>query len=153
VPFYVCAGKRLAETWLEAIVEFRCPPTLLFAEEGTAAPEPNLLRFRLGSNDGVTLSVQAKTPGPGMDSQPVDLSVDFAAALGDRQEAYERLLDDALDGNQRRFARTDMVEEAWRIVQPVLDHPGAVHVYEPGTWGPSQADDVLVCDHWHPPER
>ena len=59
-----------------------------------------------------------------MDSQPVDLDVDFAAALGDRQEAYERLLDDALDGNQRRFARDDMVEEAWRIVQPVLDDPG-----------------------------
>jgi glucose-6-phosphate 1-dehydrogenase len=153
VPFYVRAGKRLAQTWLEAVVEFRCPPTLLFAEIGTTAPEPNLLRFRLGSNDGVTLSVQAKTPGAGLDTQPVDLAVDFASALGNRQEAYERLLDDALDGNQRRFARTDMVEEAWRIVQPVLDDPGPVYRYEPGSWGPLEADQVLDGDHWHEPEH
>jgi glucose-6-phosphate 1-dehydrogenase len=152
VPFYIRTGKRLAETALEAVVEFRCPPTLLFAEAGTSAPEPNLLRFRLGNQDGVTLTVQAKTPGPGMDTQPVDLAVDFAAALGDRQEAYERLLDDALDGNQRRFARTDMVEQAWRIVQPVLDDPGKVHRYQPGSWGPAEADQVLDGDRWHDPE-
>jgi glucose-6-phosphate 1-dehydrogenase len=151
VPFYIRTGKRLAVTALEAVVEFRCPPTLLFAEEGTSAPEPNLLRFRLGSKDGVTLTVQAKTPGPGMDTQPVDLAVDFAAALGDRQEAYERLLDDALDGNQRRFARTDMVEQAWRIVQPVLDDPGKVYRYQPGSWGPAEADRVLDGDRWHDP--
>ena len=80
--------------------------------------------------------------------------MDFAAALGDRQEAYERLLDDALDGNQRRFARTDMVEQAWRIVQPVVDEPGPVYRYLPGTWGPAEADRVLDDgDHWHDPEH
>ncbi len=74
------------------------------------------MRFRLGKQDGVTFTLQAKTPGQHLDSQDVDVAVDFAAALGDRREAYERLLDDALAGQPRRFARQDIVEQTWRIV-------------------------------------
>jgi glucose-6-phosphate 1-dehydrogenase len=159
VPFYIRAGKALGQTALEAIVELQCPPKLLFAEDARSAagaprqtPLPNLIRFRLGQRDGVTMSVQAKRPGARLDSQPVDLRVDFTSALGSRQEPYERLLDDALDGNPRRFAREDTVEEAWRIVQSALDDPGPLYRYAPGSWGPPQADDVLEGDHWHPPE-
>jgi glucose-6-phosphate 1-dehydrogenase len=155
VPFYIRAGKALHTTALEAVVELQCPPKLLFAEAAGADgrdPKPNLIRFRLGQRDGVTMSVQAKRPGPTLDSQAVDLKVDFTSALGTRQEPYERLLDDALDGNTRRFAREDTVEEAWRIVQPALDDPGPVHPYRPGSWGPAQADDVLEGDHWDFPE-
>jgi glucose-6-phosphate 1-dehydrogenase len=79
------------------------------------------------------------------------LAVDFASALGHRQEAYERLLADALDGDPRRFAREDMVEEAWRIVQPVLDHPGPVYPYVPGCWGPAEADQLASGGEWHEP--
>src|SRR5829696_7434553 len=152
VPFYVRAGKALAANATEAVVELKEPPKMLFDELPGPPPERNLIRFRLGSNDGVTLTVQAKTPGDQIDSQPVDLSVDFAAALGERKEAYERLLGDAIAGNPRRFARQDIVEEAWRIVEPVLDQPGGVHTYERGSWGPPQANALLQQGtYWHDP--
>jgi glucose-6-phosphate 1-dehydrogenase len=151
VPFYIRAGKELAETATEALVELNGPPKLLFAD-ADVGPHANTIRFRLGSGDGVTMTVQAKKPGQQLESQAVDLRVDFASALGQRQEPYERLLDDALDGNPRRFIREDTVEQAWRIVQPALDHPGPVHPYAPGSWGPAEADAVLSGDHWHDPE-
>ena len=97
-----------------------------------------------GKNDGVTFTLQAKTPGPHLDSQNVDLAVDFAAALGERREAYERLLDDAIAGSPRRFAREDIVEQTWRVVQPALDSPGPVHPYFRGSWGPAEADRILA---------
>ena len=152
VPWYIRAGKALAANATEAVVEMKEPPRLLFDELPGPPPDRNLSRFRLGSNDGVTLTVQAKTPGDKIDSQPVDLSVDFAAALGERKEAYERLLGDAIAGNPRRFARQDIVEEAWRIVEPVLDQPTAVHIYERGSWGPPQANALLQQGtYWHDP--
>ncbi len=152
VPWYIRAGKALAANATEAVVELKAPPRLLFDELPGPPPERNLIRFRLGSNDGVTLTVQAKSPGDQIDSQPVDLSVDFAAALGERKDAYERLLADAIAGNPRRFARQDVVEEAWRIVEPVIDLPSAVHVYEPGSWGPPQANALLQQGtYWHDP--
>ena len=91
---------------------------------GRADPGRNLVRLRLGKHDGVTFTVQAKTPGEHLDSQAVDISVDFAAALGERWDAYERLLGDAIAGSPRRFAREDVVEQAWAVVQPMLDTPG-----------------------------
>jgi len=151
VPWHVRVGKALGDNVTEAVIELRSPPQLLFDEAGGPAPQRNLIRFRLGRHDGVTFTLEAKTPGPHLDSQPVDLGVDFAAALGERQEAYERLLDDALDGSIRRFAREDVVEQTWRIVQPALDEPGPVHRYPRGTWGPGQADRVCGGDHWFPP--
>ncbi len=152
VPWYVRAGKGLAANATEAVVELKEPPKMLFDELPGPPPERNLIRFRLGSNDGVTLTVQAKTPGDQIDSQPVDLSVDFAAALGERKDAYERLLGDAIAGNPRRFARQDIVEEAWRIVEQVIDQPGAVHTYERGSWGPPQANALLQQGtYWHDP--
>ena len=118
---------------------------------GGPSPHRNLVRFRLGKNDGVTFTLQAKTPGPHLDSQDVDIAVDFAAALGQRREAYERLLDDALAGSPRRFAREDIVEQTWRVVQPTLDSPGSVHPYFRGSWGPAEAERVLRGDTWFVP--
>jgi len=152
VPFFIRAGKGLAATALEAVVELREPPRMLFADKGLPSPHANLFRFRLGHQDGVTLTVQAKRPGQELASEPVDLQVDFGDALGQRQEAYERLLDDALDGNPRRFAREDGVESAWRVVQPALDDLGQVHPYQRGTWGPVEADELLQGGHWHAPQ-
>jgi glucose-6-phosphate 1-dehydrogenase len=152
VPWYVRVGKGLATAATEAVVEFHSPPRLLFDEAGGPPPGRNLVRFRLGKRDGVTFALQAKTPGPHLDSQEVDVSVDFAAALGERSEAYERLLGDAIAGSPRRFARQDVVEQTWRVVQPALDHPGAVHPYFRGTWGPSEADRLLADgDEWYEP--
>ncbi len=95
--------------------------------------------------------MQAKAPGEGLTSRPVHLDVDFPQVFGARAEAYERLLGDALEGNPARFAREDGVEHAWRVVQPLLDHPGPVLPYPQGSWGPPEADR-LVGDHWHQPE-
>ncbi len=92
-----------------------------------------------------------------LDSQAVDVAVDFAAALGERREAYERLIDDALIGSPRRFAREDVVEQMWRIVDPALSECGPtgtspVHRYQIGSWGPKQADSLLPRgDHWFAP--
>jgi glucose-6-phosphate 1-dehydrogenase len=151
VPWYVRVGKALTRSVTEAVVELREPPQMLFDEAGGAQPGRNLVRFRLGSSDGVTFALQAKTPGPHMDSQEVDVSVDFAAALGERHEAYERLLNDAIDGSPRRFAREDVVERTWRIVQPALDNPGEVHPYFRESWGPWEAEHVLDGDSWFEP--
>jgi hypothetical protein len=83
--------------------------------------------LRLGGQAGVTMTVQAKQPGPRIHTRPVDLCVDFNEALGHRQEAYERLLADAIDGDAHRFAREDMDEQAWRVVGPALDVPEPAH--------------------------
>jgi len=151
VPWYVRCGKGLTQAATEVVVEFREPPRLLFDEAGGSTPMRNLIRFRLGKNDGVTFTVQAKTPGQHLDSQNVDLAVDFAAALGERSEAYERLIDDAITGTPRRFAREDIVEQTWRVVQPAIDHPGPVHPYFRGSWGPAEAERILGGDTWFEP--
>jgi glucose-6-phosphate 1-dehydrogenase len=150
VPIYVRCGKGLAANATECIVELKPPPKMLFDENPDGrTPNANLIRFRLGKNDGVTFTVQAKQPGPFIDSQDVDLRCDFGASLGARHEAYERLLQDAIEGSARRFARQDVVEQTWRIVQPALDEPGPVHTYERGTWGPAEADR-FVPGGWFP---
>jgi glucose-6-phosphate 1-dehydrogenase len=151
VPWYIRCGKALTANATEVVVEFREPPSLLFDEAGGPTPERNLVRFRLGKNDGVTFTLQAKTPGEHLDSQNVDVAVDFAAALGERKEAYERLLDDALQGLPRRFAREDIVEQTWRVVQPALDTPGPVNPYFRGSWGPAEADRIMAGDTWFVP--
>ena len=152
VPWYVRVGKGLAASATEAVIELREPPRMLFDEAGGPPPGRNLIRLRLGSNDGVSFVLQAKTPGPQLDSQDVDVKVDFAAALGERQDAYERLLGDALIGSLRRFARQDVVEGTWRVIQPALDEPGPIYPYFRDTWGPSEAESILVNnDTWYPP--
>jgi glucose-6-phosphate 1-dehydrogenase len=145
VPFHLRAGKQLPGTATEAVIELKQPPRLLFAGHDTLPPESNLIRFRLGHDDGVTMSVQAKAPGSHSHSQPVDLSVDFDTVLGHRQEAYERLLDDAMDGRRHRFAREDTIEQEWRIVTPILDSPLHPAPYWKGTWGPAGTD----ATEWH----
>jgi glucose-6-phosphate 1-dehydrogenase len=153
VPFYVRAGKSLTASAVEAVVELRKPPRMLYQQSNAVESGPNIIRFRLGAHDGVTMTVQAKEPGNAGVARNIDLDVDFEHALGERREAYDRLIDDALKGDTRRFARVDSVEEAWRIVQPALDDCGDVFPYERGSWGPSEADSIFrnEGDTWHPP--
>ena len=144
-PFYIRTGKALAETMLEVIVEFKQPPRMLFAESQEASP--NILRFRLGKKDGVDIELMAKAPGDHLATIPVQLNVEFSAALGERQEAYERLIRAAMLGDHMRFTRIDSVLETWRIVSGVLNGEAPVHPYFVGSWGPDNADD-LVGGHW-----
>ncbi|MEI8066474.1 MAG: glucose-6-phosphate dehydrogenase [Actinomycetes bacterium] len=141
VPFYLRTGKYLAETTLEVIVEFKHPPRLLFAEGQESSP--NILRFRLGKNDGVDIELLAKAPGDNLATVPVQLNVEFSAALGDRQEAYERLLRAAMLGDHLRFTRIDSVLESWRIIEDVIHGDPQVYPYFKGTWGPEKVDDLI----------
>jgi glucose-6-phosphate 1-dehydrogenase len=153
VPWLIRTGKSLALTATEAVVEFSSPPRLLFADPDVPPPHPNHIRFRLGKDDGVTLHMHAKTPGDELLSRPVDLRVDYESALGPREEAYQRLLEDAMEGDMRRFGRADALEQQWRIVSRILDPVEEVRLYDRGSWGPAEADG-LAASHggWHNPE-
>ncbi|MEX1345083.1 MAG: glucose-6-phosphate dehydrogenase [Candidatus Limnocylindrales bacterium] len=153
VPFYLRTGKQLARTATEALIEFREPPKLLFAGESTPPPHPNHLRLRLGGgNEGIELELEAKVPGESMETRAVPLAFSYHDELGPQPDAYERLLHDAVQGKQALFARQDGVEECWRIIEPALANPDPVVPYDPGTWGPPAADDLLEAGHtWHAP--
>ena len=144
VPIYLRTGKKMPETVLEVIVEFKQPPRALF---GKAAA--NQVRFRLGAHDGVDISLQAKKPGTKLITETVDLSVEFVAEFGDRQGPYERLLRAAMLGDHFRFTRIDSVLASWQILEDLLKNPHPAISYEPGTWGPSEAQD-LVPGGWSP---
>jgi glucose-6-phosphate 1-dehydrogenase len=138
VPIYLRTGKKMPETVLEVIVEFKQPPRALF---GKAAS--NHVRFRLGAKDGVDISLQAKKPGTKLITESVDLSVEFVAEFGDRQGPYERLLRAAMLGDHFRFTRIDAVLQSWQILEDLLKNPSPVIGYEAGSWGPTEADDLV----------
>jgi glucose-6-phosphate 1-dehydrogenase len=152
VPWLIRAGKQLPVAATEAIVEFHAPPRMLFADLDAAVPKGNRLRFRLAGDGGITLQLQAKSPGDRLLSHAVALEITGEKLFGEPEEPYERLLEDAMDGDTRRFGGSDLVDEQWRIVQHVLDHPPPVRFYEEGTWGPREAVE-LAAPHggWHEP--
>ncbi len=140
VPWLIRAGKALGCTATEAVVTFNAPPRLLFTAEGAPEPGPNFLRFQLGKSDGVKLRLHAKKPGEELIPEAVDLEVSYDEALGPREGAYQRLLDDAMDGDARRFGREDALDQQWRIVEPVLEDHEEVHLYAEGSMGPKEAN-------------
>jgi glucose-6-phosphate 1-dehydrogenase len=154
VPFFVRAGKGLAATLTEAVIEFQEPPRMLFADD-QRVPHANTLHFRMKPDYLIGLSMQAKLPGERLVSHEVDLAVQTEQELGvEGPEAYERLLGDALEGDQRLFARQDGVEEAWRIVDPAASGAAPVETYQRGTWGPTSAMDLIGPGrHWHAGEN
>ncbi len=145
VPWIIRAGKAMASTVTEAVIEFRRPPRPLFAD-ATSAPGPNRLSFRTKPDSRITLSMQAKLPGSKLVSGPVDMTLDHESSYGDGGEAYRRLLGDAIKGDPALFAREDGVMEAWRVVEPVLGHHQKAVAYAPGSWGPGGADALLGPD-------
>ena len=144
VPFYVRAGKSLKMTCTEVTVELRNPPQVVFHE-----PTPsvgNYVRFRLSPQVAIAIGARAKRPGEGMSGEPVELSVVEQPAPGKdgRMDAYARLINDAMSGDATLFARQDVVEAAWAIVDPVIHGPSPMYEYEPGSWGPPQADRLVA---------
>ncbi len=149
VPFYLRAGKCLTQTSTKVLVEFERPPRPLFRDPSVPRPQPNHFVFRLKPKEGVALVVQIKQPGAELVSGPVELDYSYDEHRDARDEtAYERLLGDALDGDPTLFARADAIEEAWRIVTPVLEQPSPLRLYEPGSRGPED-DEVVPEDGWH----
>jgi len=148
-PFFIRAGKRMPVAATEVLAQFRRPPANVFRE--AVPPRCNYIRFRLGP-DQVTIGIGAlsKRPGAAMVGDEIELYV--CNAPDEEAGAYERLIGDALMGDNTRFARQDAVEEAWRIVDPVLSMPKPLHVYEPGSWGPPAALAMTQdCGGWHVP--
>ncbi len=143
VPWIIRAGKGLASTVTEAVVEFSRPPRPLFAD-ADCRPGANRLTFRTKPDEQISLSLQAKTPGPAMISGPIELHLDHDRVRG--PDAYDRLIGDALRGDPGLFAREDGVMEAWRIVDRVLTDRRPSIAYPRGSWGPTEADALLGSD-------
>ena len=152
VPFFVRAGKSLETSCTEVTVELKNPPPVVFKEP--PPPRGNHVRFRLSPQVVIAIGARAKRAGEGMVGDPLELSVveREEQGKGARLDAYERLLGDAMTGDATLFARQDVVEEAWRVVDPVLQAPGPPHEYDPGTWGPAAADRLTTdVGGWNTP--
>jgi glucose-6-phosphate 1-dehydrogenase len=148
VPVFLRAGKALPHTVTEVRLLLRRTPRLAFLPQPTRA-EPNQIVLRIDPDPGLRLQLSALA---GQSWRPVHLDTSFVRELGEPAEPYERLLHAALAGDHQLFARQDSVEETWRIVQPLLDHPPEVRPYPRGSWGPDDAE-ALVRGHprWQPP--
>jgi glucose-6-phosphate 1-dehydrogenase len=147
VPFFIRAGKNLPVTCTEVFVELRRPPEIY----STSPTVPNHLRFRLSPDISIALGTMVMDPGEEMVGRPVELTATHHPQ-GDEMDAYERLLDDAMRGDQTLFAREDYVEEAWRIVDPILEQSTPLYEYEAGTWGPDEVERLIAPPGgWHNP--
>jgi glucose-6-phosphate 1-dehydrogenase len=143
VPFLVRAGKKLAATYTEVNVQLRRAPPVVFTEP--TPPSANYVRFRLSPELAIAIGARAKRGGELMVGDPLELAVVGAPAQGQagRMGDYERLLGDAMAGDATLFARQDEVEAAWSIVAPALENQGQLYEYEPGTWGPPEAERLV----------
>jgi glucose-6-phosphate 1-dehydrogenase len=150
VPFYIRTGKLLKATQTEVRIVFRHPPRLGFHDH-RRRPEQNQLVVKLDPTTGIRLEIDAQR-GASAEPEPIVLDMEFSEEGGEGPTPYEVLLLAAMQGDATRFTRQDGVEEAWRIMAPLIDSPPPVHPYEPGSWGPEEADAV-VAGHgrWHEP--
>ena len=149
VPFYIRAGKRLPLTATEVVVRLKQAPALF----NDVAPPPNYFRFRVTPTQTIAISAVVKLPGDVLRGELVELmGSEHVDPL--EMDAYEELLTDAIRGVSARFARQDYVEEAWRIVDPVLDDATPIYESEPGTWGPAEANgSVSPVGGWLDPDH
>ncbi|PYN83814.1 MAG: glucose-6-phosphate dehydrogenase [Candidatus Rokuibacteriota bacterium] len=141
VPFYIRAGKCLPATVTEVLVKLRQPPAVFSA----LPPPANYFRFRVTPELMIAVGALVKKAGEATEGQQVELVITEASDPAE-MGAYEELLVDALRGNSGRFARRDYVEEAWRIVDPILRGGDRVYEYDPGTWGPLEANALIASD-------
>jgi len=148
VPFYIRTGKRLPITANEVMVELKHPAQTVF--DNVRLQHPNYFRFRLSPEVQISAGARVKSSGEAMTGENVELMTHRRP--GDSMSPYERLLGDAIRGDASLFARYDSVEEAWRIVDPILGIQTPVAEYEPGTWGPADANRIIADGaHWHNP--
>jgi glucose-6-phosphate 1-dehydrogenase len=151
VPFFIRTGKRMPTTQTEVRLVFKDPPRLHFWGDGSHRPDPNQFVIKLDPSTGVRLIVDARRARSAAPA-PIELDMEFAEEGGEGATPYEVLIHAALVGDSKRFTRQDAVEEAWRIMQPLLDHPPPVRAYEPASWGPEAANKLLAGHgHWRGP--
>jgi glucose-6-phosphate 1-dehydrogenase len=157
VPFYLRTGKRLPTQTTEIAIQFQGVPHLLFKKTAVEQLEPNQLVIRIQPHEGFSLTFGTKVPGPEVEVSTVDMEMNYETDFGSGSpEAYERLLLDCMLGDATLFARSDEIEQAWEIVDPIMTYwsqggrPGS---YKPGSWGPSVADELIRRDgrRWREP--
>jgi glucose-6-phosphate 1-dehydrogenase len=151
VPIYLRSGKRLWKRGTEIVVQLKSPPDIVFRGTPVASLEPNRLIFHIQPDQGIELRFQAKTPGPEMSLQNVNMRFDYSQAFtASRATGYEVLIYNCMNGDATLFSRTDLVETAWRIAQPMLDvwkdEPADFPSYAAGTWGPKAAFELMERD-------
>jgi glucose-6-phosphate 1-dehydrogenase len=149
VPFFLRAGKRMPHRATEVAIVLREAEDRLFKDAGIARLPAHHLALRIQPDEGISLVFRAKEPGPGMALDAVPMDFSYGGSFRTRPtEAYERLLHDAMAGDQTLFLREDAVERSWQIVAPVLDHADGLHPYAAGTWGPAAADELIAPRSW-----
>jgi glucose-6-phosphate 1-dehydrogenase len=147
VPFFIRAGKKMAVTVTEVVVELKKPPLAKFFPH-----RGNYFRFRLNPDVSIAIGARIKHPGESWNGDTVELSA-LKRSTSDEMDAYERLLGDAIDGESMLFTRADAVDAAWAIVEPILGNSTPAYEYEPGTFGPGEADQVIgEAGHWVDPK-
>jgi len=154
VPFYIRSGKKLAKRVTEIAVVFRCIPVCLFRERDVCQMiDSDVLALRIQPDEGIHLRFGAKLPGRALRIANVTMDFDYYSAFGaEPPEAYERLLLDCMRGDPSLFTRRDSVEASWRLITPILGaleerSPTDFPNYEPGSWGPAAADELLRREH------
>src|SRR5690606_32245671 len=149
VPFYMRSGKRMARRVSEIAVQFKRPPGILFTEDNKFNVAPNTMVIQIQPDEGVTLVMNSKIPGLETRTQPVKMHFGYATTYGSNTpEAYERLILDAIIGDNTLFIRGDETEESWRIITPLLDYwkehgQQGLETYSAGSWGPLAAERML----------
>jgi glucose-6-phosphate 1-dehydrogenase len=151
VPFYLRTGKRLPKRWSEIVIRFHRTPHMIFRRRSDSGLVADVLVIRIQPDEGISLTVAAKEPGPELRLGPVTLDFKYNEVFGgEPPEAYERLLLDVIHGDPTLYARGDWVEGAWELLQPVIDAwsrtPAALPTYEAGSWGPAEADAFIGRD-------
>lgn len=159
VPFYLRSGKSMAEKLTQIIIQFKEPPHLMFPLPPGSQITPNMLVLYLQPDEGVHLRFEAKVPDTVVEMRSVDMEFQYTDYFGPTAipESYERLLLDVLLGDAALFTRADEVEAAWRLIDPILEGwdalgPSMLPLYTPGSWGPTEADTLIVQDNrsWIP---
>ena len=158
VPFYLRSGKRMAKRTSEIAIQFRSPPVLMFGQQELEEKAPSMLVMRVQPDEGISLRFQVKTPGaenqltPVFEISPVDMDFSYAQAFGgDTPPAYQTLLLDIMLGDATLFTRSDEVEAAWKVIDPLLKYlennpVKDLPTYAAGSWGPSEADEMLKAE-------
>jgi glucose-6-phosphate 1-dehydrogenase len=166
VPFYLRSGKRMTKRVSEVAVHFHAPPHLMFGGPGAGRElEPNVLVMRVQPNEGISLNFEVKVPGAAValtqnvEVAPVDMDFTYSEAFGETAApAYETLLLDVMIGEMTLFTRSDEVEAAWRLIDPLLNYwqehaANPMPTYAAGSWGPGEAEELISCEYcaWRTP--
>jgi glucose-6-phosphate 1-dehydrogenase len=152
VPFFLRTGKRLPKRASEVAIQFKEVPHVLFNSDPSVPLEPTVLSLRVQPEEGLSMRIASKLPGPKVRIYPVKMEFNYSTSFGgNTPEAYERLILDVMAGDATLFMRRDGVEAAWKFVMPILDYWGATPVrdlpeYQCGTWGPVEADRLINAD-------